>query len=175
MGRSRISLGSFLLLSLAFCTQQIWAQQPSASRPPLVITNSAITLVDQFGIMNAEDRSGRFDLLFAQIMQSPGSMGYVFLYCGKKCRYGEIEAHQRGIEIKIGMRRFDRNRLVVMNAGFRETFETELWIATGENVVPKPRSTVNIRYVEFSSSSKQMFEAYDCCDDYSDFWKNLKP
>lgn len=175
MGTLVIRFSRFLLLSLAFFAQQTWAQQSTNPRIPLVIINSTVTLVDQFGVMTAEDRSGRFDLLFSQIMQSPESVGYVFLYCGKKCRYGEIEAHQRGIEIKIGLRRFERNRIVVVNAGFRENFETELWIAKEKNDVPEPKSTLNIRYVEFSPSSKRAFEAYECCDDYSDFWKNLKP
>jgi hypothetical protein len=164
-----------LLLFAVGIAPEIQSQKPAETRPPLVVKNSPIKLVDQFGTMNSEERSSRLDMLFAEIAQTPNSIGYVLLYCGKKCRYGEIEAHQRGIEIKIALRRFDRNRIVVLNAGFRETFETELWISADPRVAPKPNSTVNIRLVEFSRSTKQEYEAYECCDDYSDVWKNLKP
>jgi hypothetical protein len=164
-----------LLPCIALTAIDVYGQQQKVTRPPLVIAGSSTKLIDEFGNMTSEERSSRFDLLFAEIMQAPGSIGYVFLYCGKKCRYGEIEAHQRGIEIKIALRRFDRNRIVVLNGGFRENFETELWLAANPTMPPKPRSNVNIRFVDFTMSTNREFEAYECCDDYSDFWKNLKP
>lgn len=168
-------LRNVVLLCLLPLTQHVWTQQPISEGPSRVITKPTLKLIDQFGIMNSEDRSARLDLLFSEIMQTPGSVGYILLYCGKKCRYGEIEAHQRGIEIKTAVRRFDRSRIVVLNAGFRENFETEIWVAGGSEIPPKPSSTVNIRFVEFTRSTGREFEAYECCDDYSDIWKNLKP
>ena len=135
----------------------------------------ATKLVDNFGTLGSEDRSSRFDGLFQELSQNPGTVGFVFLFCGKTCRYGEIEAHLRGIEIKIALRKFDRSRLVVLHGGFREEFETELWLAADETSAPKPKSTINIRYVTFTKASGRTYEMYDCCDDYSEFWKNLKP
>jgi len=76
-------------------------------------------LFDEFGQLGSEDRSARFDNLFYKLSQEPGSMGYVLLYCGKKCSYGEIAAHFRGIEIKTAVVKFDRSRLILLDAGFR--------------------------------------------------------
>lgn len=135
----------------------------------------AAKLVDEFGKMNSEERSARFDLLFQEISETSGSVAYVLLYCGKKCRYGEIEAHMRGIELKVALRKFDRSRLVVVNAGFRESFGTELWIVPKDACPPSPKPTVNIKYVVFAERGKYLMEAYDCCGDFSDVWKNYKP
>jgi hypothetical protein len=173
--RTQIKATILLLFCHALLAVNIYGQQRTVIRPPLVITNPSTKLIDEFGRLTSEERSARFDNLFHEIAQTPGSIGYVFLYCGKKCRYGEIEAHQRGIEIKIALRGFDRSRIVVLNTGFRETFETELWLATKPSDVPKPKSSVNIRLVDFTTSSNRQFEAYECCGDYSDVWKNLKP
>ena len=164
-----------VLLLLVLAAPIARAQETNNVRPSLLITQPATKLVDQFGNLQSEDRSARFDSLFQEIKQNPGSIGYVFLYCGKKCRYGEIEAHQRGIEIKIALRGFDRSRIVVVNAGFRENFETELWISRDSEIAPTPKSTVNIRFVEFARSTKREIEWYDCCDDFTYVWKNLKP
>lgn len=160
-------LGNLYLISIA-------AQDPKTNRPGLIIKPTA-KLIDEFGIVGSEVRSGRFDRLFQEISQSPNSIGYIFLYCGRKCRYGEIEAHLRGIEIKIGLRRFDRSRLVISNAGFRESFATEFWLVPDGACPPSPRPTLNIRNVMFTKSTARAFEAYDCCDDYSEFWKNFRP
>ena len=58
-------------------------------------------LFDQFSKVTAEDRSARFDNLFVELQNDPNAQGFVFIYCGKTCRYGEVEAHFRGIELKI--------------------------------------------------------------------------
>ena len=153
------------------------AQSDPAKTPTLVIKKpeTAAIMIDAFGTLTAEHRSARLDAFLQDLSQNPGSVGYVFLYCGKRCRYGEIEAHQRGIEIKIALRNFDRSRLVVLNAGFRDEFSTELWLVPQGIGAPRPKSTVNIRFVEFSKSTGRTFEAYDCCDDFSETWKNIKP
>ena len=166
---------TFAVLCIALLTGSVATQDTNRSRPGLVIVKPSVKLVDQFGVLSSEDRSARFDNLFQEISRNAGSVGYVFLYCGRKCRYGEIEAHQRGIEIKIALRNFDRSRIVVVNAGFREKFDTELWLAASDAVAPLPKSTLNIRYIEFAKTSGPTRENYDCCDDYSELWKNLKP
>jgi len=164
----------FVWLIGNMCSISLSAQEIKTSRPALV-NKQAARLVDQFGKTSSEDRSARFDGLFQDILRNPKSIGYIFLYCGKKCRYGEIEAHLRGMEIKIGLRGFDRSRLVISNAGFKESFETELWLVPDGDRPPSPRSTLNIRNVTFSKSTSRTFEAYECCDDYSEFWKNFEP
>ncbi len=139
------------------------------------VTVGEAKLVDEFGKLNSEDRSARFDTLFQELKQKPGSIGYVLIYFGNKYRYGEFEAHLRGIEIKTALRNFDRSRLVVINGGFKDTFNTELWVVGNGDIPPRPKPTLNIKYVVFTERGKYLIEAYDCCDDVAEIWKNYKP
>ena len=166
----------FTILVLLACGVDAFAQIAPDKRPPLVIKRPEITakLVDEFGKLTSEDRSSRFDTFFQELSQNPGSTGYVFLYCGRKCRYDEIVDHIRGIEVKIALREFDRSRLVIQDAGFHESFRTQLWLVGPGACLPVPQSSVHIKNVEFTKPNTFLMEAYDCCDDYSDVWKNLK-
>ena len=132
-------------------------------------------LVDEFGATNSEMRSSRFDYLFQELSLSPGSVGYVFLYCGKKCQYGEIEAHMRGIELKARFRNSNQAKLVVLHAGYRESFQTELWVVPAGAGAPIPRPSIRIQDVTFAERGKRFIEPYDCCDEISErVWKNVK-
>jgi hypothetical protein len=169
--RFPFGLSAILVIALAHITS---GQNESKNQPSQPAQNEA-KLTDEFGNLGSEERSARFDIFFQEIQRSPESIGYVFLYCGKKCRYGEIEAHLRGIELKTAIRKFNRSRLVIVNAGFRDDFVTELWLVAKGQYPPTPRSTVNIKYVVFAERRKYLIEAYDCCDDFSEIWKNYKP
>ena len=154
------------------------AQGRTTTSPTLIVNkpDTAARLIDQFPKLTSEDRSARFDNFFQELSRDPSATGYVFLFCGRQCRYDEIVAHMRGIEIKIALRKFDRSRLVVRDGGFREEFETELWLAPAGACPPTPESKVHIRNVVFTKPGKYPREAYECCDeDYSDVWKSIKP
>ena len=163
----------FLLIGSIFVVNTV--AQGSLKGTATPHTKLGASLIDEWGIVGSEDRSARFDNLFIQLSSNPTSKAYVFLYCGKKCRYGEIEAHIRGIEIKIGLRKFERSRLSIVNAGYRESFSIELWLVPEGSGMPEPTPTLNIRYVTFIRSKVPLYEFYDCCDSYDDFWRNLKP
>lgn len=132
-------------------------------------------LFDQFGRVSAEDRSARFDGLLVELQNDPNAKGFVFVYCGKTCRYGEVEAHFRGIELKIYGRRFDRSRISVVHGGYRESNEVEIWIQAAGAGAPAAHSTVNIKNVTFTQASKQIIEPYDCCDPIGAQWKKFRP
>jgi hypothetical protein len=110
-----------ILFSFAFliflCTPSSFGQRTLTIKKEKAVA----VLFDEFGKVNSELRSGKFDALFAELSKSPNSIGYVFLFCGRVCQYGEIEAHIRGIEVKINLRNFDRNRLVVLNGALGST------------------------------------------------------
>ena len=131
-------------------------------------------LIDTFGQATGEDRSARFDNFFHQILNNPKSLGYVFIYCGKTCGNGEVESHFRGIEIKTAWNKFPRDRLVVLNGGYRDTLQVELWIVSEGACPPAPKSTLNIKDVTFSSATPRFLEAYDCCEDNGELWNRLK-
>ena len=132
-------------------------------------------LVDEYGFLNSEERSLRFDVFFQELSKDPTATGYVYLFCGKKCRYDEVVAHMRGIEVKIALRQFDRSRLVIQNAGFREAFTTQLWLVPAGACLPVAEARVHIKDVEFTKPGKFPRVAYECCeDDFSEVWKNIK-
>ena len=132
-------------------------------------------LVDEYGFLNSEERSLRFDNFFQELSKDPTATGYVYLFCGKKCRYDEIVAPMRGIEVKIALRQFDRSRLVVQNAGFRESFTTQMWLVPSGACLPLAETRVHIKDVEFTKPGKYPRVAYECCeDDFSEVWKNIK-
>jgi hypothetical protein len=157
-----------LLLSVIFVCQAV-GQEAKETTP-----GSAI-LSDTFGRITAEERSARFDSFFTEIQNKAGSSGYVFVYCGKVCRYGEVESHIRGIELKTRSKRFSQDRLVVMNGGFRESQEVELWLVPAGACPPSPQGKVSLKQVTFRPKTAALVTPYDCCDDYEKLWRNLKP
>jgi hypothetical protein len=160
-----LSIVSSIGVSTALC------QKPDDSRE----VSKSPTLFDEFGKISAEEKSARFDALFQAMQENPGSLAYVFIYCGEKCRYGEIEAHMRGIELKIAGRGFSRDRLNVVGSGYRKDQTVEIWLKTADAYPPSPHSTINIKNVLFTKVTGRFVEAYDCCEDNGYLWKTFKP
>jgi hypothetical protein len=161
---------------LALCVLAVSGVSQVKTRTPTLSINKpelSATLIDEFPIMNSEERSSRFDNFFSEILKAPGSTGYVLLFCGKKCRYDEIVAHMRGIEVKIAFRNFDRSRLVLQNAGFLSEFRTQLWLVPAGASAPRAVSEFNVNEVEFTEPGRYPLEAYECCDDYTYVWQKL--
>jgi hypothetical protein len=168
-----LRLLSLLILSLIAGT--LFGQ----AKPKELVINrpdQGLKLVDEFGKVTAEDRSARFDSFFIELSQIPNSTGYVYLYCGRTCRYDEIAGHIKGIEVKIALRKFDRSRIVILNAGFKQAFDTELWVVSKNGCLPKPRSSIGIRSVDFVPGNRNRIEAYDCCGiDFEKVWESIRP
>jgi hypothetical protein len=138
-------------------------------------TTPTAKLVDEYGFLNSEERSLRFDLFFQELSKDPTATGYVYLFCGKKCSYDEIVAHMRGIEIKIALRQFDRSRLVIQNSGFRELFTTQLWLVPAGACLPAAETGVHLKNIEFTKPGKYLWVPYDCCEiDFAQVWKSIK-
>lgn len=157
------------MVAIAFAVIAIHAQGPDIIRQP------AAVLVDSFGKSNGEERSAKFDNFFIQIDNNPGSTGYVFVFCGKVCRYGEVESHFRGIELKTAYHKYPRDRMVLLHGGYRDSQEVELWLAPPGAGAPVPKGTRNIRDVKFTRSTNRLIEPYDCCGDYESTWKTFRP
>ena len=152
----------------------LWSSSVLCQLPTNTRSNLSM-LVDEFGKISAEDRTSRFDGLFEEIKNHPDSVGFVFVFCGQTCRYGEVEAHLRGIELKIAGSQFSHDRLVILAGGYRKEQTAELWIKTPGAFPPTPRSTVRIKNVSFTKATNRILEPYDCCDDNGYLWKTFKP
>lgn len=116
--------------------------------------------IDEFENTNCDDYLGRMDSLLMEVTNFSNSKGYVFVYEGKlKTLVYEKNAKFKGIEyitpragIAKGLigylknhllfRGFDSNRIVFVEAGFREKFTVELWLVPNEMNPPKPTPTL---------------------------------
>lgn len=168
---------SLLLLSLVgiFSCVNLFAQEAKPNRAGLTINKPVAELIDEFGRLSADDAGSRIDHILVRSSDSSKSIGYIFIYCGKICAAGEIEAHIRGIEVKLWTRKgVDRKRLVILNAGFRDSVSVELWVVPEGACPPVPRSTVQFRDVSFTGKNKRFIEPYDCCDDPNYYWKQMR-
>ena len=174
----RLLVATVLLASLG----NIAPMSGTFAQAPVPSIRTTLRLLDEFGSgLGSEERSVRFDVLFSELgfYEETGtnstSVGYVLIYCGKVCRYGEVESHIRGIELKIHTRKAPRNRLKIIAAGYREKLTVELWLASDGNAAPVPRPTINIKQVAFTKATRPIVQAYDCCDDTGFLWRSFKP
>ncbi len=169
----RVQIGLTLLTIFMGGTTLVSSQSTSSKASP--------RLLDEFGLrLSWEERGARLDMLFSElgIYKEPGketsSTGYVLIYCGKVCRYGEVESHIRGIELKMSAREVPRDRIKVFAAGYREQLTIELWVAPDGQLAPTPRPTLTIDKVRFTKVTKRIVEAYDCCDNPNEVWEDYK-
>ncbi|MDQ3748410.1 MAG: hypothetical protein M3367_05235 [Acidobacteriota bacterium] len=150
------SITFFVLLN----SQNILGQNPVEN---INSEKSKAELVDSFQWANGDEANARLDALWAKVQNNPNSIAYIIIYCGKICKYGEVEAHIKGIELAIAFRNFPRDKVVIISGGFRENTTTELWLLTEKSCPPTPKPTINIRDVKFQKTKKPIFRPYDCC------------
>ena len=139
--------------------QSVFGQETSK------INNSAkleAELVDvlQRNNLTSEDADARVDSFNDQLSKNPGSSAFIILYCGKVCRYGEVEAHFRGIEATLTYKKLNKKRFTIISGGFREQFTTEFWLVRENACPPVINSTVNIREVRFKGMLKRKTVVY---------------
>ena len=112
------------------------------------------TLVDSFNrdAITHEDADARIDALWNQVSKNPGSKGYIFVYCAKKCSLGEVDAHLRGIRTTLNYKNFNAADYQIFNGGFREKTTTEFWMAPKDACPPSPTPTFDITDVKLFRS-----------------------
>ena len=160
-----MNLRNLLLVVLLLAVPAVLAQNKDETAPQLF---------DSIGKSNGEGRSAKFDNFFVMLNNSPSLTGYVFVYCGKSCRYGEVESHLRGIELQINRRRFDRSRIVVLPGGYRNDQEVELWVRQSGAYAPVPSPSLNIKDVSFKKAGIRLVEPYDCCGSLDPQWNKFR-
>ncbi len=98
-----------------------------------------------------------------QVSIHKDSMGYIIVYCGKICRYGEVEAHLRGIDFSLRSKGVAAKTFKVMAGGYKEKTTTEFWLVPASACAPAFDSSVGIREVKFGSKFKKTVVDYECC------------
>ena len=137
---------SFLvLLSLALCAS---AQNNEAWK------------FDDYGNTNCDDYRARLDNLLTELNNSPDSKGYVLVYEGDlEVRSYDKKGKFQGNKIvrsdvgtakeviifyrnHLFFRRFPSERIVFVEAGFREKYSIQLWVVPNGADAPKPLPTL---------------------------------
>lgn len=146
---------SLIFSLLLACFYPSSAQMKSASPKP--------QLVDEFYWSGGDDANARLDLLMFEKAKVPNSRIAIFFYCGKKCYYGEPEAHFTGIRQAFAFRQWELNRESLIFGGFREKAMTELWIIPEGACIPNLSPTLATTQVSMTKSRRKVYRPYWCC------------
>lgn len=111
-------------------------------------------------MISHEDEMARLDNYFVELNNNPESTGYVIVYGGRINKYGELKERVKRIEAYIKAKNFDPSRLKIIQGGFRDKFEFELWRSPIENSYPPLLPTVDVEKVVFKGKMKPL--SY-CC------------
>lgn len=118
------------------------------------MTNSSPARTDQhfdeFSGFNCEEMKARFDNFTIALMREPDSKGYVIIYGGKYGRRGETQAWiNASREYLSETRGVAKNRLTIVNGGYREQIAMQLWIIPKGASPPAATPTVQAKDVRF--------------------------
>ena len=110
---------------------------------------------DEFGDINCEDEWARLDNFAVHLQNEPAAHGYIIFYGGRRMR-GRLprrgEAAIRASRLKpylVENRGIPTAQVVVVDGGFRESWEAELWIVPPGAAPPSPTPTVSPGSVKF--------------------------
>lgn len=98
---------------------------------------------DEFPNLAFDDQKARLDNLAIQLANEPGSTGYVIVYAGRTSRAGQAQRlGERARGYLVRTRGVDPNRITVVDGGYREADEFEIWIVPQGAQTPQPSPTV---------------------------------
>jgi hypothetical protein len=113
-------------------------------------------IFDHFGDTCCNDEKARLDNFVNQLRNEPNATGFIIFYGGRRYRpfcsskrtvlprRGEAQARASRLKPYIldGWPGFDGKRIVVIDGGYRESWEAELWIVPPGEQPPNPTPTV---------------------------------
>jgi hypothetical protein len=99
---------------------------------------------DEFPSIAFDDDKARLDNLAIELQNNPGAQGYIIAYAGRRSRPGEAERlGDRAVRYLTVTRGISRNRLVVVNGGYRESNTYELWLVPQGAEAPRATPTID--------------------------------
>ena len=82
---------------------------------------------------------------------------FIVIYGGKTNKKGELkERANRLVNYLTENRKIHLDKISVINGGFREKFEFELWFSPSKNIFPPLSPTVNVEDVKFKGKMKPL-------------------
>lgn len=104
---------------------------------------------DEYGDINLEYEQARLDTYAVSLQEDPSMTGYIVCYGGRRGRRGEAMARcERAKKYLVSRRRFNPDRIILVDGGFREDLTVVLWIMQ-PNMKPPVDPTVNPNEVRF--------------------------
>ncbi len=103
--------------------------------------------IDEFGTLPNGDLRARMDNFLVELQNNPQDQGVVHIYSGRDRGGRDAIARERLFRNHIRFRRFPADRITVVMAGSREEFETSLWRVVPGSDPPKPKPTLDKRFV----------------------------
>lgn len=121
---------------------------------------------DEFGDINCDDEYARLDNFGVQLQNTPSAQGYIIFYGGRRFRsrlprVGEAAARAGRLKPYLVSRRgIPAERVIVINGGYRESFQIDLWIVPLGSVPPEPSSTLPASEIKFRKGkvNKRQFQ-----------------
>jgi hypothetical protein len=98
---------------------------------------------DEFPSVTFDDDKARLDNFAIELQNGLGSAGYVIAYAGRNSRPGEAERMgKRAADYLTTARGISRDRIIVVNGGYREVNTFELWLVPQGAEAPRPTPTI---------------------------------
>jgi hypothetical protein len=98
---------------------------------------------DEFPNLAFDDQKARLDNLAIELVNSPDATGYVIVYAGRTSRAGQAQRlGERARDYLVRTRGVDPNRITIVDGGYREVDEFEIWIVPQGAQPPQVSPTV---------------------------------
>jgi len=113
--------------------------------------------IDAFGIIGLDDEWARLDNLATEFRNNPESQIFIVVYGGKVNKLGELKERSSRLTYYLTQnRKIDLKKLTIIKGGFREKFETELWLSVSEKISPSLTPTVDPEKVVYKGKMKPL-------------------
>lgn len=148
--------------------------------------------IDEFGILACGDMMARMDALFDEYKQNPESEIYVIYYGAryrrklvdydkKKKEFSKLELSyphrddglNRAKAIPLYLTTYSgysenyrnsiKDKIKLIDGGFRENLEIELWLVPKGAELPRPTPLIDEKYIKFRKGKPYPIPKYACC------------
>ena len=105
---------------------------------------------DEFSGSNWESAMAHLDQFALEMQNNSHMIGVLIVYGGQRRRRGEAQAWSGCLKSYLVSRRgLERNRIVMINGGYREDLTVELWETVDRKHIPDPKPQVKPKDVRF--------------------------
>lgn len=124
---------------------------------PVPCEKSALTTVelgrkpyqfDSAARYNESELFARLDAFMAQLSNDPTMTGYIIIYASRSKGVRESKRAITSLRNYIAFRRFDPNRITIIEGGFREYNTVDSWLVPPGVEPPVPTPSVDSRFIE---------------------------